>query len=312
VQVEEEQHLPAMPVLNGSWERKHRSSTAAAFIGLLIIGVLYFHAQAIFSGILLMADAVQNHATMHGKTFVEQLTHMAMAMKGPMRIAVCGSQFICMLLPVLWIVKHWHSSHVAAYIRFRRIPVFEIILAVAVTLCVFPLNEAIGEFFVERLHIPDFLSRINAQTFTSYTRNELCWLLFVVCLTPALCEEIFFRGYFQRTLERALGVKSIFVAGVMFGLFHMQPINLLSLSLLGILFGFFFYRSKSLFPGMAAHCTNNLCAVLSLYKTPDDRTALELFTYRPTWLGVLVAMGIAGVLLTAYYLTTRQMPEGNS
>ncbi len=295
-----------MPALNGSWEQKHRSSTAAAFLGLLIVGVLYFHAQALLSGILLMVDAVRNHTSVHGKTFVEQLTHMAMVMKGPMRIAVVVSQFGCMLLPTLWIVKRWHSTNVAAYIRFKRIPLFEVVLAVAVTLCVLPLNEAIGEFFIERLHIPDFLSRINAQVFTSYSREELLWLIFVVCLSPALCEEILFRGYVQRTLERALGVKSIFIAGIIFGLFHMQPINLLSLSLLGILFGFFFYRSKSIFPGMAAHCTNNLCAVLSLYRTPDDRTALEMFTYRPTWLGVLVAVGIAGVLLMAYYFATQE------
>jgi membrane protease YdiL (CAAX protease family) len=302
----ETQNPQELPVLNGSWERAGRSPAAAAFLGFLIVGVVYFHAQAILGGILFFIDAAGNHAARHGKTFIEQLTQMTIAMKGPMRIAVFVSQFLFMLLPTLWIVKRWHSTNAASYLRFNRIPVFEIFLAAAITICVLPLNEYIGGFFTEQLKIPDFLSRVNEQLFTSYSSEELIWLLVVVCLTPAICEEILFRGYVQRTLERTLGMKSIFITGVIFGLYHMRPINLPSLVLLGVLFGFFFYRSRSIFPGMAAHFVNNLAAVLTLYKTPDDRPALDIFTYQTTFMGVIAALCIAGILLTIFYFYTKR------
>jgi uncharacterized protein len=301
--------LLALGELDGSWEQARRNPTAAAFLGLLMVGVIYYNVQAILGGILVIVDVVRTHSSFHGKTFVEQLKHMAMVMKAPMRIAVFITQFLCMLIPTLWIVKRWHSTNVTSYLRLKRVSIIEIMLAVVITLCVFPLNEYIGEFFIERLHVPDFLSRINAQIFTSYSREELLWLVVVVCVTPAICEEVLFRGYVQRTLERKLGIKSIFITGVIFGLYHMQPINLISLSLLGILFGFFFYRSQSVFPGMAAHFTNNLLAVLALYKTPDDRSALDVYTYLPTLLGVLVALCVAGMLLMAYYFTTQRNLE---
>ena len=302
----EAQNPRNLPVLDGSWERAGRSSTAAAFLGFLIVGVVYFHAQAIIGGILFFINAAGSHTSLHEKTFIEQLTRMTMAMKEPMRIAVFISQVIFMLLPTLWIVKRWHSTNAASYLRFNRIPVFEILLAAAITICVLPLNEYIGEFFAERLKIPDFLSRINEQLFTSYSSDELIWLIIVVCITPAICEEILFRGYVQRTLERRLGMKSIFITGVIFGLYHMRPINLLSLVLLGVLFGFFFYRSRSIFPGMAAHFTNNLLAVLALYKMPDDHPALEVFRYQPTFFGVIAALCIAGILLTVFYFYTKR------
>ena len=57
---------------------------------------------------------------------------------------------------------------------------------------------------------------------------------------------------------------------------------------------------------MAAHCTNNFFAILLLYRTPEDRTAFDVFTYQPTWLGVIVALGVAGILLLAYHLTTQK------
>jgi hypothetical protein len=57
---------------------------------------------------------------------------------------------------------------------------------------------------------------------------------------------------------------------------------------------------------MAAHFTNNLLAVLSLYKTPDDRTVWEVYTYQPTFLGVIVALCVAGILLMAYYFSTQK------
>jgi hypothetical protein len=295
--------------LDGSWERAGRSSAAAAFLGFLIVGVVYFHAQAIIGVIFFLIDTAGHHVSLHGKTFIEQLTRMTLAMKGPMRIAVFVSQFLCMLLPTLWIVKHWHSTNVASYLRLNRFSVPEIILASSVTICVLPFNDYIGDFFIERLKIPDFLSRINEQLFTSYSSEELIWLLVVVCLTPAICEEILFRGYVQRTLERTLGMKSIFITGVIFGLYHMRPINLLSLVILGVLFGFFFYRSRSIFPGMAAHFVNNLFAVLALYRTPDDRPALEILTYQPTAAGVIAALCIAGILLTVYYFYTKKNEE---
>jgi membrane protease YdiL (CAAX protease family) len=45
----------------------------------------------------------------------------------------------------------------------------------------------------------------------------------------------------------------------------MQPLSLVSLSILGILFSFFYYRSKSIYPSSAAHFTNNFIALFLLH-----------------------------------------------
>jgi uncharacterized protein len=296
----------AQPEFEGSWEKAHRNITAAACIGLLIIGVVYFNAQTIISGFLIVLNSSKEHAAFEGKTFLDRIIHAAALMKNPVRYSLVISQYLFMLLPTIWIIKRWHTSRVLSYIRFTRVPLAELFLSVALILCFAPVSGFISDFFMKQLHVPDFLANINAQIFTSYSRQELVWLVVVVCITPAFCEEILFRGYVQRTLERTIGIKSLFITGAMFGLFHMQPLNLLSLALLGILIGYVSYRSKSILPAIAAHGTNNLLAVLSLYKMPDGQPAIELFTFEPTFLMIMISIFFGGTLLYVYHLATQR------
>jgi membrane protease YdiL (CAAX protease family) len=292
--------------LDGSWERAHRSITAAAYIGLLITGILYMYAQTFLTIILVFLNASGELRAFKGGNFLEHLTHTMAVLKNPLRFSVFISQFLFMLLPILWIVKRWHTAHVLSYVRFSRISFLELGIAVAATVCFIPVSGGISDFFMKQLNVPDFLAQINAQIFTSYSVQELLWLVVVVCITPALCEEVLFRGYFQRTLERTLGMKSLFIAGIIFGLYHMQPLNLISLALLGCMFGYFFYRSKSLLPGIAAHLVNNLLAVLSLYKTPDGSVVFDVFDFEITFLGGVAALVLTGGLLFMYQQITQK------
>ena len=285
------------PELNGSWELAHRNITAAAFIGLLITGVVYFHAQAILSVILIFLTKFIEHTKIEGTNSIDRMMQLAAVMKNPMRYSLIISQFLFMLVPTIWIIKRWHTAHVLSYIRVSRIPFLELGVAVAATVCFIPVSGGISDFFVKQLNVPDFLAQINTQIFTSYSIGELLWLIVIVCITPALCEEVLFRGYFQRTLERTLGIKSLFIAGIVFGLYHMQPLNLISLALLGCMFGYFYYRSKSLLPCIAAHFVNNLVAVFSLYKTSDGNTVFDVFNFEIYFLGIVIAL-----ILTVWWL----------
>jgi uncharacterized protein len=297
---------PSLPELDGSWERAHRNITAAAFFGLLITGVVYFHAQAVLSLILISLTKFVEHTKIDGTNFIDRMMQLAAVMKNPIRYSLIISQFLFMLVPTIWIIKSWHTKQILSYVRFKRIPILELLLAVAATICFVPLSSGISEYFVKQLHIPDFLSNIDSQIFTSYSRMELLWLVVVVCITPALCEEMLFRGYVQRTLERTLGIKSLFITGTIFGLYHMQPINLISLSLLGILIGYFSYRSKNILPAMAAHFTNNFFVILSLYKMPDGEPIIEIFTLDTTFLFIIVSLVFGGILLYVYHIATQR------
>ena len=289
----------------GSWEKPQKSLTTAAIMGLIIVGVVYFYGLNIVTGVMVLTRA--SHLHDNGGTFIQKMTNTVMATKGSIRLSVMVCEFVFMLAPTLWIIRRWHTKRILSYIRFKRAPVSEILIAIATTVLFIPVTSYIGEFLMRELHFPDFLAQIDEQIFTSYTPKEFIWLIAVVCITPAICEETLFRGYLQRTLERTLGLRSLFVAGIIFGLFHMQPINLISLSLLGMLIGFFYYRSGSILPGMVAHFTNNLLAILSLYKMPNGKPVVAVLSNETPFLGFVACI----LLSTIAVIVFRKLTERN-
>ena len=297
--------------LDGSWENKNRNITAAAFAGLIGIGVIFFNVQSILSLVLIAFFSHFNHIEIAG-TYIEKIRIITTSLKTPILISLVISEFLFMLYPTIWIIKKWHTKKVKKYIRLKLCSFKEILLAVAITVSLLPTCYFIGNLIIKSLHIPEVLQEVGSQLFSADSGWQFLMIIFVVAVTPAICEEIFFRGYVQRTLERTLGVKSIFITGILFGLFHMRPLNLIILSILGILFSFFYYRSKSILPSSAAHFTNNLIAISIIFFQSKSFT-LNLPTNN--WMMFLYLTGsiLLGVMLFIIYLrlTSNHQTEYN-
>lgn len=254
--------------LDGSWEQKGRTPGSAAVVALLGIGFLYFNAQTLLVILAMLSPFSTLDRSMADANFADQMTNALQLNANPIRTAIVLSQYLFMLLPAWLLARSWHSSSVERYLRLRRASLGEVSLAVLLALAFIPAGTFIANETSRFVDAPEWLEQMTAVLFTADSAGEFVWLVFVVALTPAFCEEVFFRGFVQRTLERTIGWKSVIVVGVLFGLFHMQPLGLVTLSMLGIIIGYLFYRSRSLLPAIAAHFTNNFVAILALYLHP--------------------------------------------
>ena len=87
--------------------------------------------------------------------------------------------------------------------------------------------------------------------------------LIFMCLVPAICEEIFFRG----TLVNAYNVYgekfAIVVSALVFALFHFDIQNFIAPFLLGLLFATVIEYTGSILPSIVAHFVNNIIAVFT-------------------------------------------------
>lgn len=87
----------------------------------------------------------------------------------------------------------------------------------------------------------------------------------VLVVTPAFCEELFFRGYIQKSFAASMSPgRAVLVSGVVFALFHMEWFNLLPLTLLGWYIGFIYVKSDNLLVPAVAHAANNAAALVLL------------------------------------------------
>ncbi len=86
-------------------------------------------------------------------------------------------------------------------------------------------------------------------------------LVFVaLALAPPLCEEILFRGYIQQAYESRGRKVGLVVTALLFAFYHFRFQGLLALFPIAFGLGFLRLRSGSIWPGIAAHFTNNALA----------------------------------------------------
>jgi sodium transport system permease protein len=109
------------------------------------------------------------------------------------------------------------------------------------------------------------------EGFTKIIGEQPLWqVLLLIALTPAICEELAFRGFILSGL-RHMGHKwgAIVLASVFFGLAH----GLLQQSLLtcavGIIIGYVVVKTGSLWPGMLYHFCHNGLSMIHTRLTPD-------------------------------------------
>jgi sodium transport system permease protein len=123
------------------------------------------------------------------------------------------------------------------------------------------------------------------------------WL--VVAITPAICEELLFRGLLLSAL-RGLGMwPALLITSLLFGLAHASIYRLLPTLFLGLVFGYLVWRSGSVLTGIVAHALNNgLMATLVHYRPLGEFRNLGQSVFLP-W--DLIAVGsmvmITGLLL---------------
>ena len=118
---------------------------------------------------------------------------------------------------------------------------------------------------VERLFPETDVSEA-AERLADATPGWRIWVLALcVALITPVVEELFFRGIVQaRLVPRVGAVAGVVIASVLFGLAHLQLVQLLPLIVLGAVFGVLALRQQRLGAAIVAHAVFNGLTVLVL------------------------------------------------
>jgi membrane protease YdiL (CAAX protease family) len=137
---------------------------------------------------------------------------------------------------------------------------------------------------------------------------EWLWTILALVVAAPIAEEMMFRGLLQRGLERRWNRwLALIVASLVFAAVHVQPLQFPILFLLGLLFGWLFQRSGSLWPGVAGHATNNLLAVFAFNGIGTMDEVVQA-AWWPTALGAGLAGGAVATLVYGLMLRRRPRP----
>ena len=231
-------------------------------------------------------------------------------------VAVLGGNaigLVCGLGVLSFLLVRLQTKKVGAFVRLKKPDGISLLLSVVGLLILLPVIQWAGHLN-ERLPLPDFLRMIEEmqmELLEQVLLGEVGLLLSIllVAVTPAICEEIFFRGYVQRNLERAAGVVwGIALTGLVFGLFHLRLTQVLPLAILGVYFAYLTWRTGSLWIPIVLHFINNAIAlvVADILKSRQDFdvSALEAMSI-PTYLALICLALFAGLLYLLHATSVR-------
>ena len=118
-------------------------------------------------------------------------------------------------------------------------------------------------------------------------------LLLALAVTPAICEELLFRGLVFSGLRRLGPVAAVVLSALLFAFAHGSIYRLLPTFVLGALLGYARLKSGSIVPGIVIHALNNALGMILLVKQPAWAGALIQEERPPVWL-TLAALAMCG------------------
>jgi sodium transport system permease protein len=121
-------------------------------------------------------------------------------------------------------------------------------------------------------------------------------MILLIAVSPALCEEIFFRGMVMSGFRRLGMWPAILCTALLFGVAHASIYRLLPTVALGIGMGFATWKTRSILAGMLVHvCNNGLIVVMAKEKFIGRLLRLDPHSTNLPWSHVLVGAAVAAI-----------------
>jgi membrane protease YdiL (CAAX protease family) len=241
-----------------------------------------------------------------------------------LRLSTVAAQLLLILLPALLLTR-LQTSNLKERLRLRPTGLREVLFAVVGVVALQQVLQVYA-YLQDQVPIPptirptlEAIRKVIDETYkvliSAHSTSELLYVLIVVALVPAFCEEVLFRGLVQRNFEDGLKKwGAIILTGLIFGAYHFNPFSFVPLVVLGVYFGFLVFRSGSLLTSIAGHFANNLFAVLGVfYYGQDSMLVGDVSSGVSTEFLLLITVGCGGVFFLSTYafvMLTRNQPEG--
>lgn len=176
---------------------------------------------------------------------------------------VAFTEWGLILLPV--VAALWYARvNLRETLRLRPFSRMQGFGAVVMALSMLALIMGFSAVHDQFLPIPDSMK----EEFGKFLHGTDTWsglaaVLLALALSPALCEEVLFRGALLSGLRQSMRpLSAVLAVAVLFGVFHLSIYRFAPTALLGLAITYAVWRTNSLWIGVLMHFINNSLAIL--------------------------------------------------
>ena len=226
-----------------------------------------------------------------------------------------------LVIPSIIILKLMKPESEAKLTGFKIPQPKEILLVVILAFCLFPITSFTGQIN-SAMHLPDWLSGVEQWMIRQEDKSDnliesliaaktlpvMILNLFLIAVLPAVGEELIFRGVFQKIFYNLFrsGHLAIWFSAILFSTLHFQFFGFIPRLILGLVFGYLFFWSGSLWMPVISHFVNNAFPVLLSYI--QDNGHLNTQSEFPLWQqAVTMLLSVAITLLILFYFRNKSI-----
>ncbi len=313
-------NFPKSATYNGFWERQGFSPVAVNFIVLAFLFFLYQIVGGVIAFLVAGGNITDENVVLH-------------------RLFQTLFQVLFLALPALWLVG-LHTGKFSpleaenrAFLALNQSVPRELMLwGVLGAIVLNPFLSYVGDVqFVllsegfglkeEVRQWKKLFDDVVEKLASAKGVGELVAVVGVVALTPAICEEVVFRGLLQQNFSRVMSpIRSVVWTGAIFGVYHLNPIQTLPLIAIGIYISYLRQSSGALWLCVAAHFAFNFFSVLGIFILNNaewfglSEAIVQSFkTSEPELLSPIaissaaISLGLFGVVLQRYRYALAEM-----
>ena len=177
----------------------------------------------------------------------------------PFKIYILLTQYGVILIPSIIFLK-LRNNNLKDVLRLKKVSIKILIKSIWTVIFALPIAYTLNYFMTYILVKLDWFVPQSLDLGTGMVNYFI--IIFLMAITPGICEEVFFRGMILRGYEKVFDQKKvILITGILFGVFHFEIQNLLLPTFLGIIFAWLVFTTKSIYPSMVGHAIFNSIGV---------------------------------------------------
>jgi sodium transport system permease protein len=171
-------------------------------------------------------------------------------------------QIVGILLPVLLMAIVLTTKPLKTLL-IQRTSLLAVILAVVLAIVIHPTSLVLGEMLKQLYPISETTAASLAELNKVFGSATMTTMILLVAVTPAICEELAFRGFILSGLRHwGSRRRAVILTAIFFGFYHGILQQSLNATMLGVLIGYLAIKANSIWPCMAFHLTSNALKVL--------------------------------------------------